>query len=289
MTSKRTALREQIAAGHLLVAPGAYDGISARLVEQAGFEAIYMTGAGTSAAHGFPDYGLLTAGEMAANAQRMADCTGIPLIADADTGYGNELNVTRAVRDYERAGVAALHIEDQVAPKLCGHLDGKELVSQDEFVAKIRAAVAARTDPDFVIIARSDARAVTGLEDAVARVNAALEAGADVAFVEAVPQLDELAAVPQMVNGPCLLNVVPGGKTPHVTAREAQMMGYALAICPGVLLRATLLAMDTALAELREAGLPAPDETAPAVAQFFKRFGADEWDALRREFAGKAA
>lgn len=287
--TKRATLKRAIAAPDLLVAPGAYDGLTARLVEQAGFQAVYMTGAGTAAAHGFPDYGLVTAGEMVANAGRMVDCTTIPLIADADTGYGNELNVTRTVRDFERAGVAAIHIEDQVAPKRCGHLDGKQVIARDDFAGKIHAAVQARRDPDFVIIARTDARAVADLDEAVARANAALAAGADMVFVEAIPDLAELALVPLRVNGPCLLNVVPGGKTPHVDASTAQAMGYAMAICPGVLLMAVLTAADDALAGLKASGLPVAAPMTPAVAEIFRRFGAGEWDALRRRYASGAA
>ena len=270
----------------LIVAPGAYDGLTARLVEQAGFAAVYMTGAGTAAAHGYPDYGLLTGSEMADNAAIMATATKLPLIADADTGYGNELNVTRTVRDFERAGAAAIHIEDQVAPKRCGHLDGKEVIPLDEFIGKISAAAAARRDPDFLLIARTDARAVIGLDAAIERANAALAAGADMAFVEAIPTLEELAAVPARINGPCLLNVVPGGKTPVVPFDDAQAMGYRLAICPGVLLRAIVPAVDNALIELRKTGLPVigvrPDV---AIAESFRRFGANEWDALRGKYA----
>src|SRR5437879_3664383 len=206
--NKTTQLRELLTRAEMIVAPGAYDGLTARLVEQAGFPAVYMTGAGTSASKGFPDYGLLTMTEMVENAAMMAPLVEIPLIADADTGYGNELNVTRTIRAFEARGVAAIHLEDQVSPKRCGHLDGKEIVSREEFLAKIRAAVAARRDPDFLLIARSDARAVAGLDEAIARANAALEAGADMAFVEATQTLEEVAAVPRLVQGPCLLNVV---------------------------------------------------------------------------------
>ncbi len=155
-------LRELLAGPELVRAPGAYDGITARLIEQAGFPAVYMTGAGTSAAHGYPDYGLLTLTEMADNAALVARAVSVPVISDADTGYGNELNVTRTVREFEARGVAAIHIEDQISPKRCGHLEGKEVVSEAEFVSKIHAAVAARRDPDFVIIARTDANAVLG-------------------------------------------------------------------------------------------------------------------------------
>jgi len=277
----RRILREEA----MLVAPGAYDGLTARLVEDAGFSAVYMTGAGTAAAHGYPDYGLLTGSEMADNARVMARSTMLPLIADADTGYGNELNVTRTVRDFESAGAAAIHIEDQVAPKRCGHLDGKQVIPADEFAGKIAAAVAARRDPDFMIIARTDARAVYGLDDAIARANRALAAGADMIFLEAVQSTEEMAAVPQRVQGPCLLNVVPGGKTPIVSYDDAKAMGYRLAICPGIALRAIVVAVDGALQQLRESGLPATAEHDATVKASFQRFGSNEWDELRRSYA----
>jgi 2-methylisocitrate lyase-like PEP mutase family enzyme len=266
----------------MVIAPGAYDAIGARLIEQAGFSAVYMTGAGTSAARGFPDFGLLTMSEMVDNAAVMARSIGVPLIADADTGYGNELNVTRTVREYEARGVAAIHVEDQVAPKRCGHLDGKEVVSRAEFVSKIRAAVEARRSREFIVIARTDARAMLDLDEAIWRANAALEAGADMAFVEATQTLEEVAAVPQRVKGPCLLNVVPGGRTPVFDLREAQAMGYKLAILPGLMLKAAIEAGDAALAELK-AKHQAP-AVSQSVAQTFRRFGADEWDSLRTRF-----
>lgn len=283
-----TILRQCLQAPGMIIAPGAYDAIGARLIEQAGFSACYMTGAGTSAARGFPDFGLLTMSEMVENAAVMARSVSIPLIADADTGYGNQLNVTRTVREYEARGVAAIHIEDQVAPKRCGHLDGKEVVSRAEFVSKIHAAVQARRTPDFVIIARTDARAMLGLEEAIWRANAALEAGADLAFVEAAQTIEEVAAVPRLVHGPCLLNVVPGGRTPIFDLREAEAMGYKLAILPGLMLKAAIQAGDEALAELK-ATFTAPGVSA-SVGQTFRRFGADEWDGLRQRFnAGERA
>src|SRR5258708_2546661 len=200
-----TRLRQLLAAKNMLVAPGAYDGITARLAEQAGYSAVYMTGAGTSMARGFPDFGLLGMSEMVDNAAMMARTVEIPLISDADTGYGNELNVTRTVREFESRGIAGIHIEDQVSPKRCGHLDGKEIIAQGEYISKIKAAVAARRDPDFVIIARTDSRAVAGFDEAITRANAAIAAGADMAFVEAVQTDEELAQVPKRVKGPCLL------------------------------------------------------------------------------------
>ena len=288
MTRPTTALRELLAKPEIVIAPGAYDGLTATLIEQAGFPAVYMTGAGTSAAKGFPDYGLLTMTEMVENAGTIARTVKAPVISDADTGYGNELNVTRTVREFESRGVAAIHIEDQVAPKRCGHLDGKEVVSREEFEIKIRAAVAARRDPDFLIIARTDARAVIDFEEAIARANLAIAAGADMASVEAVASLEEMAETPQRVNGPCLLNVVPGGKTPLVSMADAQALGYRLAIFPGLSLRNTIVAVDAALARLKTNGIADAPAPGASVLAGFQRFGADEWDRIRRSGADGA-
>jgi 2-methylisocitrate lyase-like PEP mutase family enzyme len=268
----------------MVIAPGAYDGLTAKLVAQAGFPAVYMTGAGTSVSQGYPDFGLLTMSEMVENAWRIVRSVDVPVIADADTGYGSELNVFRTVQEYERRGVAAIHIEDQVSPKKCGHLDDKEVVPREEYVAKIRAAVAARHDRDFIIIARTDARAVAGLDEAIARVNAALTAGADMAFVEAPQTMEELAAVPKRVTGPCLLNVVRGGKTPEIDLRHAQELGYRLAIVPGLLLKAVIGACDEALAELKAHHVHPVPRTDMTVRDAFNRVGAMEWDALRTRF-----
>lgn len=280
-----TRLRQLLKEPRPVLAPGVYDAITARLAQQAGCSAVYMTGAGVSASLGYPDYGLLTMTEMVERAGVIARAVTIPLVADADTGYGNELNVTRTVREYEARGVAGIHIEDQVPAKRCGHLDGKELVSRHEFVAKIRAAVAARRDPDFVIIARSDARTVHGLDEAIERVNAAFDAGADLAFVESPLSREELEAIPRRVRGGCLLNVVQGGKTPVAGLADAQQWGFRMVIVPGALIVPTIVAGDAALAALLATGNP---EDAPAgldVREVFRRFGADEWDALRRGFA----
>ncbi len=281
MTSASATLRSLLQSGPIIQAPGAYDGLTATLIEQAGFPAVYMTGAGTSAARGYPDYGLLTLTEMVDNAAVVARSTRLPVISDADTGYGNELNVTRTVREFEGRGVAAIHIEDQVAPKRCGHLDGKEVVSREEFAIKIRAAAAARRDPDFVIIARTDARAVIGFDEAVERARLAIAAGADMAFVEAVETVEEMAAVPALVGAPCLLNVVPGGKTPLVSMADAEAMGYRLAIFPGISLRATIVALDAALAGLKANGRIDPPPAGASVFNSFRRVGADDWDAIR--------
>jgi 2-methylisocitrate lyase-like PEP mutase family enzyme len=268
----------------MVIAPGAYDCITARTIAQAKFDAVYMTGAGTAATLGYPDYGLVTMSEMADNAGRIAQSVDVPVIADADTGYGNELNATRTVREYERRGVAGLHIEDQGFPKKCGHLDNKVIAPLDEFLAKSRAAAAARRDPDFFIIARTDSRAVMGLDEAVRRANAALEAGADMAFVEAPQTLEEVASVPKRVKGPCLLNVVWGGKTPQVSFDDAATMGYKLAIVPGMLFKAVLGVCDATLAELRKAGGHPQLDKAMTVREAFRRVGADEWDAVQEKF-----
>jgi 2-methylisocitrate lyase-like PEP mutase family enzyme len=278
-----TGLRALLRGEAMVIAPGAYDGLTAKLVAQAGFPAVYMTGAGTSVSHGYPDFGLLTMSEMVDNAARIVRAVDVPIIADADTGYGNELNVFRTVQEYQLRGVAAIHIEDQVSPKKCGHLDDKEIVPRDDYVAKIRAAVAAKHG-DFLIIARTDARAVAGMDEAVARANAALAAGADMAFVEAPQTMDELAAVPKLVRGPCLLNVVRGGKTPEIDLHRAQAMGYRLAIVPGLLLKAVIGACDEVLAELKARHIHPVPRTDMTVREAFNRVGADEWDALRTRF-----
>ena len=287
--SSASRLRELLRQGGLVAAPGAYDCITARLVEQAGFDAVYMTGAGTAATLGYPDYGLVTMSEMADNAGRIAAATGIPVIADADTGYGNELNVVRTVREFEKRGVAGIHIEDQGFQKKCGHLEDKVVIPIEEYAAKIRAAASAKQEPDFLIIARTDARAVLGFDESIRRANAALDAGADMAFVEAPQTREEVAAVPRLVKGPCLLNVVWRGKTPDVSLDDAQAMGYRLAILPAVLFTAVIGVCDAMLEELRRTRrhpVPAADLTP---AQAFRRFGADEWDPLRARFRAPAS
>lgn len=283
---KRAAeLRQKLAAPGMLIAPGAYDGITAKLIEQAGFPLVYMTGAGTSASLGYPDYGLVTMTEMVANAEIITRAVNIPLISDADTGYGNELNMTRTIREFESRGVAGIHIEDQVSPKRCGHLDNKEIEPLDKYLSKIRAAVAARSNPDFLIIARTDSRASLGFDEAIRRGNAALEAGADMVFIEAPQTIEEVRAIPQRIQGPCLLNVVQGGKTPVVHLKDAEKMGYKIAILPGLLLRAAVQAFDQALDSVKTHHI-APDylnNTSPQ--QNFRRFGADEWDTIRSKCA----
>ncbi len=282
-------LRNQLRQPGLVVAPGAYDCITARMIERAGFMAVYMTGAGTAATLGYPDYGLVTLTEMADNAGRIAAAVTLPVIADADTGYGNELNAVRTVREYERRGVAGMHLEDQGFPKKCGHLDNKVIVPIEEYLAKIRAAAAARRDPDFLLIARTDSRAVAGFEEAIKRANAALDAGADMAFVEAPQTREEVHAVPRLVNGPCLFNLVWGGKTPEVALDEIEAMGYKLAILPGLLFQAVMGTCAGLLEETRRTRRhPTPAEKITP-REAFRRVGADEWDAVSERFASRGA
>lgn len=282
--SQAARFRELMRRDGMVVAPGAYDCITAKLIERAGFDAVYMTGAGTAARYGYPDFGLITMSEMVANAGQIAAAIDLPVIADADTGYGNELNVVRTVREYESRGIAGIHIEDQGFPKKCGHLDDKEIVPREDWLAKIAAAANARRDRDFTIIARTDSRAVIGFDEAIARANAALQAGADMAFVEAPQSLEEVAAVPRLVSGPCLLNVVRGGKTPDLDLGEAERMGYKLAIVPGLLLKAVVGICNRMLAELKETRRhPVPVQEI-TVRETFQIFGADRWDALRTQF-----
>ena len=276
--------RELLRRHGMIVAPGAYDCITARMIARAGFDCVYMTGAGTAATLGYPDFGLVTMSEMVDNAGRIAAAVEVPVIADADTGYGNELNVSRTVREYEARGVAGLHIEDQGFPKKCGHLDDKEIVPREDWLAKIRAAAAARQAPEFTIIARTDARAVLGFDEAVARGNAALAAGADMVFLEAPQTLEEVAAVPRLVKGPCLLNVVRHGKTPEVDLRDAERMGYRLAIVPGLLFKSVIGVCEQALAELKATHRHPPLIKELTVREAFQISGADEWDALRTRF-----
>lgn len=277
-------LRSLLVNPGILVAPGAYDAGTAMLVQGAGFPAVYMTGAGVSATYGLPDYGLIGMAEMVAHAREMAGAVKIPLIADADTGYGNELNVTRTVWEYEKAGVAAMHIEDQVSPKRCGHLAGKEVVPREDFLAKISAAVKARRDPDLFIIARTDARAVDGLEEAIARANAALDQGADAVFVEATQSVDEAASVPKRVNGPCLLNMVIGGLTPVMDVKQAEDMGYRIAILPGVVFATMVARTMEALNVLKATGKHPPLPNGMKPEDVFNQFGAKMWDEFRQGF-----
>jgi carboxyvinyl-carboxyphosphonate phosphorylmutase len=281
-------LRALLDSGQTIVAPGAFDPLAARLVEEAGFPAVYMTGFGTSAALiGRPDVGLLTMTEMADNAGRIAACVDIPVIADADTGYGNPLNVIRTVGAYEAAGVAGIHIEDQVAPKKCGHMEGKLVIPAAEMAAKIRAAVEARSQPEFVIIARTDARAVEGLDRALERGRLYREAGADALFIEAVTSEEEAeAAARAFPDVPLLFNWAEGGKTPPIGLDRLTELGYRIVIFPISTLLAATAGMRRILREIAEAGTPAAAlGELPAFGEFLDFIGLPEVREAEQRYA----
>jgi 2-methylisocitrate lyase-like PEP mutase family enzyme len=283
MTKPTRALRDLLAKPGAVFAPGAYDALTAMLVERTGFPAVYMTGAGVSAAWGLPDYGLLSMSEITMTLERITRSVNVPVIADADTGYGNELNVVRTVQEFEVRGCAGLHIEDQMFPKKCGHLDNKEIAPLDDYRRKIAAAAYARRDPDLLLIARSDARAKLGFEEAVRRVNAALDAGADVGFVEAPETMEEVEAIPKLVKGPCMINIVRGGKTPLVPLGRLQELGYKIVITPGMALMTVITAYENALEGLRDTGsIPVPLKEI-SIVQVLERVGIDSWDETRRK------
>jgi 2-methylisocitrate lyase-like PEP mutase family enzyme len=237
------------------------DTLSAKLVEQSGFDAVYVTGGGISRSMGFPDVGLVTATEMLERVRLITEAVSIPTIVDADTGYGNALNLMRTIRSFEDAGVSALHIEDQVTPKKCGHYSGKSLVSTEEMVLKLRAAIEARRDPDLMIIARTDARAVEGLEAAIDRSKAYVAAGAEMIFFEAPESFEDMMAVAEAVKAPLLLNMFGGGKTPGVPMKDLQRIGYRVVIFPSHLQRASIKAMQTALDILKRDDLSDGEDT----------------------------
>jgi 2-methylisocitrate lyase-like PEP mutase family enzyme len=257
MKRASTRLRSLIARGPTLYVPGCYNAMSARVLESAGFEAIYMTGYGTSLSlTGLPDVGLTSMSEMVGNARYIASAVSIPLIADADTGFGNAINVIRTVREYIGAGVAGIHLEDQVSPKRCGHVAGRLVIPMEEAVGKIRAAADTRAglDPDFVLIARTDARGASGgsLDEAIRRANAFLAAGADLAFVEGPTSADEVRRVCKEVKGPVFYNMT--GVSPRFTLDEMRAMGIAVCISPNAMLRSALAAMHDLAREMRADG-----------------------------------
>jgi 2,3-dimethylmalate lyase len=253
-----TALRQLLRQPGIIVAPGAYDCLTARLIEREGFPVVYMTGAGTAVTRvGKPDLGFASLTEMLANASAMTSTISVPLIADADTGYGGALNVYRTIQEYEKAGVAALHIEDQAFPKRCGHLDGKEVIPLADMVVKLRAACDARTDEDFVIIARTDALAVTGLDDTLRRCVAYAEAGADVLFVEALRTEAEIDRLRHAVDVPLLYNFVEHGKSPLIPVSQLAALGFKMVIFPGSLMLSVYTMAQRILREIRQHGTTA--------------------------------
>lgn len=254
MTSA-AVLRKLFARDELILAPGAYDALTARLVELAGFDVVYATGAGISNSQlALADVGLLTMSEMLEQVRKMTAAVQLPVICDVDTGYGNAVNAYRTVQEFIRAGAAAVQIEDQVIPKKCGHFDGKQLISFDESVQKIRAAVDARGQHDLVVIARTDAIAVDGVDEAIRRATAYHEAGADALFVEAPRTRDELAEIGRRVPGIKVANIVEGGRTPMLTAAELKALGFTIAIYANLVLRSSVKAIEASLAYLRANG-----------------------------------
>jgi 2-methylisocitrate lyase-like PEP mutase family enzyme len=249
-----TKLRAQFASGRIAVAPGAYDGLSARLVEQAGFPAIYASGGAIARSTGVPDLGLMSVSEIVDRLASMVDVVSVPIIADADTGYGNALNAQSAARAFERAGVAAFHLEDQSFPKKCGHYDDKTLVPVGEMVAKLKAVRDALHDPDFVVIARTDAIAVEGFAAAIDRACAYREAGADMLFVEAPTSEDEIAKIAKSVSGWKLINMFEGGKTPLLPVEKLEALGYHAVIIPSDTQRAAIKSMQRVLAAIARDG-----------------------------------
>ena len=287
-----TRLRQLLDAPGIVAAPGAYDCLSAAIIEREGFPAVYMTGAGTSIARvGYPDLALATMSEMVANAASIAAAVGVPVIADADTGYGDVLQVRRTIREYERAGVAAVHLEDQEFPKRCGHLDDKNVVPVEEMVRKLHAAVDARTDDDFTIIARTDALAVTGWNDTLVRCKAYVKAGADVLFVEALETREQAQYVATAFGVPVLYNFVETGKSPLLPASELEAMGFKVVIYPASALLAAAKTIGDVMRELREKGTTADivEDRMVSLRQCFDTLGLSDMlalDARYERYAG---
>ncbi|QNK73846.1 oxaloacetate decarboxylase [Variovorax sp. PAMC28562] len=286
-SSPRKTLRALAEARRGVLVPGAFNALSARVIEDLGFEAIYITGAGvTNMWFGLPDQGFMGLHEIADHTARIRDAVSLPLIVDADTGFGNALNVRHTVRVLERAGADCIQFEDQVAPKRCGHFSGKDVISTDEAVAKIKAAVDARTDPDLLILARTDACATQGFEAALERAQKFSEAGADILFVEAVTTVDEIRALPQRLVRPQLMNMVIGGKTPIFGANELAGLGYGLVLYANAALQGAVAGMQKALTVLRETGRI--DEDPALVVSFAERqrlVGKPALDALEAKYA----
>ena len=252
----RLSLRDQIEdRNKIIVLPGVFDALSAKIAEYVGFEAMFQTGYGSSAALlGMPDFGLLNSGETVDNAMRIIRAVRVPVLVDADTGYGNPLNVWRLVRDLERLGAAGIFLEDQVWPKRCGHMIGKDVIAKDEYIPKLKAAIEARQSKDFIIVARTDARAPIGLEEAIERGKAYRKAGADVIFVEAPRSVEELKKVADEIDAPLVANMIEDGVTPNLSASELLKLGYQIAVFPLSAIYSATFAMRQVLTELRNTG-----------------------------------
>ncbi len=290
MEKPTTKLRKLLREPGIIMAPGAYDCLTARIIEASGFPAVYMTGAGTSVATlGYPDLALATMGEMVGNAADIAATVSVPVITDADTGYGGILNIQRTIRQYQRAGVAGVHIEDQEFPKRCGHLDNKRVIGTDEMVGKIRAAVDARTDDDFVIIVRTDALAVTGWDDTMRRCEAFTRAGADVLFVEAIRSPEEAERVVASVELPLLYNYVETGKSPLFTAGELEELGFKIVIYPASALLTVGKVVAGLMEELKAKGTTAQlADNMITLHQCFELMGLSEMLATDESYSAEA-
>ena len=284
--STRKQLKQLVEARNGLLVPGAFNALSAKVIADLGFQAIYVTGAGvTNMWFGMPDQGFMGLHEIADHTARIRDAVDVPLIVDADTGFGNALNVVHTVRTLERAGADCIQLEDQVAPKRCGHFSGKEVISTEEAVSKIKAAVDARRDPDFLIMARTDAAATHGFEAAVERAQKFAEAGADILFVEAVTQAEEVRALPQRLAKPQLMNMVIGGKTPIFNAEQLGELGYGIVLYANAALQGAVVGMQKALTVLRDE--KEVQEASGLVTPFAERqrlVGKPEWDALEKRY-----
>jgi 2,3-dimethylmalate lyase len=290
MEEKNTArFRRRLKENEILLIPGCFNALSARLIEQAGFEAIYVSGAAVAGNFiGCPDIGLTTLTEVLQNARNIVAVTSLPVICDADTGFGNAINMLRTVREFESAGVAGIQIEDQVMPKKCGHTEGKLIISKEEMVQKIKAAVDTRRDSDFTLVVRTDAIAVNGLEDALDRAQAYLEAGGDVIFVEAPRTVEEMEKITATIKAPLLANMVEGGgKTPILSLPELKKMGYKVALYPVSAWMASIKAVQEVLAVLKEDGTSARYASRMVPFQeMFEVVGRSRYVSLEKKYAG---
>ncbi len=284
--STRKQLKQLVEARNGLLVPGAFNALSARVIADLGFQAIYVTGAGvTNMWFGMPDQGFMGLHEIAEHTARIRDAVDVPLIVDADTGFGNALNVVHTVRTLERAGADCIQLEDQVAPKRCGHFSGKEVISTEEAVSKIKAAVDARRDPDFLIMARTDAAATHGFEAAVERAHKFAEAGADILFVEAVTKAEEVRALPQRLHKPQLMNMVIGGRTPIFNAEQLGELGFGIVLYANAALQGAVMGMQKALTVLRDE--KEVQESSGLVTPFAERqrlVGKPAWDVLEKHY-----
>ena len=286
-----TRLRQLLREPGIIVAPGAYDCLTARIIQREGFSAVYMTGGGTSVTKiGQPDLGLTTQTEVIANAANIADTVDVPVIADADTGYGGVLNVQRTIRQYERTGVAAIHIEDQEFPKRCGHLDDKRVIGVEDMALKIRAAVEARTDDDFVIIVRTDALAVTGMDDTLARCDRYVEAGADVLFVEAMRTEEEVERVARTFDVPLMYNFVEKGKSPMIPVSQLETLGFKIVIFPASAILTVTKVVTEVMHEIRQRGTTERlMDNMVSIVDVFETVGLSEMLAVDSRLSGAAS